>query len=390
MIGASFRGVPFLVDASERSGGRRVAVHEFPFRDDPFVEDLSRKARSFRVDGYVIGDDYLSQRDALLAALEDTAGPGELIHPYHGNRRAICSSLSVRESRTEGGIAIFAIEFAETPTQTPVPVVAADPISDVAAAADAAVASTKAEFTEKYDPAGIPSFALASASGALTRAAAGLSSALSPAVTVTQELSTMTGQISLLTDQAATLVRQPDAVLDAFRSVIVGLGGSIVAAPGAVMSALFDAYGTYLGAIVTGETPTRVREIANQEAMNGALRRIIAIEAARLAPLVPYVSVEQATAARDQVAAMLEEQAATAGDTAYPALVTLRSTVLHAVPGAAVLASIVTVTRRTAIPSLLLSYQLYGSVDQEADILARNSIRHPGFIAGDLKVLSDV
>ncbi len=154
------------------------------------------------------------------------------------------------------------------------------------------------------------------------------------------------------------------------------------------MRALIDSYAISLGAAVVAATATRAREAANQDALNGALRRVMALEAARLAPLASFASVDEATAARDQIAAQLEEQAAGAGDTAYPALVTLRSDVLRAVPDPALTSRIVTVTRRYAIPSLLLSYQLYGSVDQEADVIARNAIRHPGFIAGDLQVIS--
>lgn len=389
LIGASFRGKPFFVEASERGGGRRAVVHEFPLRNDPFVEDLGRKARTFRVDGYVIGDDYLAQRDSLLAALEAPEGPGELVHPYHGVRRAICTSLSVRESRADGGIAIFALEFAEAPAQTPTPTVVVDSASAVATAADTAIAATKAEFVERYNPSGLPSFALASAETSLRNASDGLGRMLSPVVGVTQELSAMTSQITLLTSTASSLVRQPDDVLDAFRQAIVVLGATAAAAPGAVLDALVDAYAVSLGALVAGTTSTRAREAANQTEMNGALRRIMAIEAARLAPLVAFESIQAATATRDRLAALLEEQAAAAGDTAYPALVDLRSRMLSAVPGSDVSRREITVTRNVAIPSLLLTYQLYGSVDQEADVIARNSIRHPGFVAGDLRVLSD-
>jgi prophage DNA circulation protein len=389
LIGASFRGVAFLVDSTERGGGRRAVVHEFPLRDDPFVEDLGRRARTFRVDGYVLGDDYLTQRDALLAALEDTDGPGELVHPYYGVRRAICTTVSTRETRSEGGIAMFAIEFSETPTQAPVPVEVVDGAEQVSDGADIAIAATKAELVEKYDPEGMPSFALESAETALTSASAGIASSLGPVISATQELAVLTGQVALLTAEASSLVRQPDAILDAFHAVILGLVDTILTAPGAVMDALIDAYSVDLGTPVVAITATRATELANQAALTGALRRVIAIEAARIAPTVPYESIEDATTARDQVAEMLEEQAAGAGDTAYPALVDLRSKLLAAVPGENAFARIVTVTRNVPIPSLLLAYQLYGDVDNELDIVARNSIRNPGFIAGDLKVLSD-
>ncbi|MGN6105104.1 MAG: DNA circularization protein [Kofleriaceae bacterium] len=389
LVGASFRGVAFLVESAERGGGRRTVLHEFPLRDDPFVEDLGRKARPFRIDGYVIGDDYLSQRDALLAALEDTAGPGELVHPYHGVIRAICTTLSVRESRADGGMATFAIEFAETPAQSPAPTEVVDSVEQVSTSADAAHAATEAELVEKFDAAGLPAFARASAESVIAVAAEVLEAGLAPLISATQELAELTGRVALLTARAASLVTQPAEALDAFRSTIAGLAETIAGAPGAVARALIGAYFADVGRPVVGTTATRERERANQLALIGALRRAFAIEAARLLPRVPFATIDEATAARDQVAAMLEEQAAAAGDTAYPALVDLRSEVLRAVPGSSAFARVVTVTRAAAIPSLLLAYQLYGSVDLEPDILARNGIRNPGFVAGELKVLSD-
>ena len=389
LIGASFRGVPFFVDSSQRSGGRRAVVHEFPGREDPFVEDLGRRARTFRIDGYVVGDDYIAQRDALLAALEDQAGPGELKHPYHGVRSAIAVQHSVDERRAEGRFAVFAIEFAEAPVQTPVPTEVVDGPQQVATAADAAIEATEAEFVEQYDPEDLPSFALESAITALQNASDALGDKLAPVVNATQELSQLTSQVALLTSTATTLVRTPADVLGAFRSAITGLIDTVLAAPGAVMDALIDAYAADLGPLVDAITSTRERELANQVALMAALRRVIAIEAARLAPLVEYTSMDEATAARDAVAALLEEQAAGAGDTAYPAIVDLRSEVLRAVPGSKEFARVVTVTRNVPIPSVLLAYQLYGSVDREPDIVARNRVRHPGFVVGDLKVLTD-
>jgi prophage DNA circulation protein len=393
LVGASFRGVPFFVESAESGGGRRAVVHEFPLRDDPYVEDLGRKARTFRLEGYVIGDDYLTQRDKLLSVLE-AEGPGELVHPYLGTDRkdplkVICLSVSVRESRDAGGMATFALEFAETPLQVPVPTQVVDSAAQVDASADTAVAASKAEFVKKYDADGMPAFSLESAETALTEATDALAAELAPIVTVTQELAELTGRVSLMTAQASSLVRQPADAIDGFRAVLDGLVDTIAEAPGAVMDALFEAYLADLGITVVATTSTRARELANQTAIVGAIRRVIAIEAARLAPLVEYASIEEATAARDRVGEMLEEQAASASDTAYPALVDLRSAVLRAVPGGNAFASVVTVTRNVPIPSLLLAYQLYGNVDLEADIIARNGVAHPGFIAGTLKVITD-
>lgn len=392
LIGASFRGVPFLVESSERSGGRRVVVHEFPLRDQPFAEDLGKRAGVFRLDAYVIGDDYLAQRDALLTALEDTAGPGELVHPYHGIRRAICVTLGVREVRSDGGMAAFSLEFQETPAQAPVPVTEIDSVGQVADGANKAATATDTEFQERFHPEGLPSFALASASAALTAATNALGAALAPAASAegaVQELAGLTGKVAALTQQATALVRAPAELLGLVRFVITDLVDTTLAAPGAVMRALTDAYGVDMGPDVAETTATRVRERANQIAIVDGLRRVMAVEAARLAPLVPYDSIEAANAARDTVAALLQEQATSAGDTAYPALVNLRSDVMRAIPGNTAFARIIRITLRTPIPSLLLAHRLYGSVNREPDIIARNGISHPGFVSGDLRVLSD-
>ncbi len=389
LIGASFRGVPFFVETGDRTGGRRAVVHEFPYRDDPFVEDLGRKARPFRIEGYVVGDDYMAQRDALLDALENVAGTGELVHPSYGVLRVVCLNATVRESKTEGGIATFAIDFIETPTQAPVPTEVVDATDEVSASADTALLAVESEFVEDFDHTGLPSFGLDSAEMAIERAAAELGAKLAPVVSTTQEFALLTGRVALLTAQASALVRQPADVFDGFRSALAELAETVAAAPGAVMDALFEAYDVDLGPLVVATTATRTRELANQLTMQAALRRFFAIEGARLAPRVSYASIEEATAARDRVAEILDEQAGGAGDTAYPAIVSLRSEVLRAVPGGTAFAAVVTVTRNVPVPSLLLAYQLHGAVDRELDLIARNGIRHPGFVAGELKVLSD-
>jgi prophage DNA circulation protein len=116
------------------------------------------------------------------------------------------------------------------------------------------------------------------------------------------------------------------------------------------------------------------------------LRRALVIEAARLAPLVAYESLDDAQLDADRIATLLQAQEASAGDS-YPALVNLRARVRRAVPGDAVLARLVTI-ERSDTPSLLLSYQLYGTVDRESEIIARNRASHPGALSGALRVLS--
>ena len=42
---ASFRGVPFAVYGGDARFGRRLALHEYPGRDKPYIEDMGRSTR---------------------------------------------------------------------------------------------------------------------------------------------------------------------------------------------------------------------------------------------------------------------------------------------------------------------------------------------------------
>lgn len=87
---ASFRGVPFAVVSAEGVFGRRQAVHEYPYRNTAWVEDLGRGTRKLTIRGFIVHNslaydapDVITQRDSLVAACE-TEGPGTLIHPTLG------------------------------------------------------------------------------------------------------------------------------------------------------------------------------------------------------------------------------------------------------------------------------------------------------------------
>lgn len=82
---ASWRGLEFFVHQDDNRFGRNVAIHEYPFRDDPWVEDLGRAARRLAITGFLLGDDVVAQEDAMIEAAEEE-GSGLLIHPRYGLR----------------------------------------------------------------------------------------------------------------------------------------------------------------------------------------------------------------------------------------------------------------------------------------------------------------
>ena len=116
LVPATFRGAGFQIDESESPiAGRRVQTHEYPGRDEPFIEDLGRRTKTYSFDAWVVGDDYADQRDRLIDAC-DAAGPGELVHPYLGSREAFCTACDLTERTREGRMARFSLSFTEAGT----------------------------------------------------------------------------------------------------------------------------------------------------------------------------------------------------------------------------------------------------------------------------------
>jgi prophage DNA circulation protein len=110
----AFRGVPFHLKSSTRTGGRRTVLDEYPLRDTPSTQDMGRKARQFNLTMTLIGQDYMVQRDRLIEALE-TYGPGTLMHPFYGEMYvAVLGDYSIEESTEQGGVARISQNFVES------------------------------------------------------------------------------------------------------------------------------------------------------------------------------------------------------------------------------------------------------------------------------------
>lgn len=109
----SFRGIPFHVDDTQLSTGRRVVVHEFPLRDSTQTEDMGRRGREISITAFVLGEDWQERRDLLLLALEDFDKPGTLVLPGGLEFPARASAVTVSESNEGGRMARFALTFFE-------------------------------------------------------------------------------------------------------------------------------------------------------------------------------------------------------------------------------------------------------------------------------------
>ncbi len=147
LLQASFKGVKFFVNNHSSEFGYRFVSHALPFKNEFENQELGKKQRSYNITGYVLGDDYFSLRDDLIAKVEE-GGVGELVHPYLGRLSVICPSISVAESSEKGRFCALNFQFIES--SKPLPVA---PKIDKAAVVDDAAKKTKTDTLNDFQKA---------------------------------------------------------------------------------------------------------------------------------------------------------------------------------------------------------------------------------------------
>lgn len=99
---ASFRGVPFEVDADDGSFSRRGQLFEFPNAINLLLRIWGAPPERYEPNGLRDRQRLMSKRDKLVKAIEQF-GPGKLVHPFYGTMTvSIIESAKVSHSSSEG------------------------------------------------------------------------------------------------------------------------------------------------------------------------------------------------------------------------------------------------------------------------------------------------
>ena len=396
----SFRGASFRTVDAERSGGQRGVLHEFLQRDLPWFEDLGRAPGRITINCWVAGDDYWAARDALIDACNQP-GPGTLVFPFKGEMTVADVTWTCSESAVDGGIADFSISFSET-SGTPIGMTVAPATGNTAkAAANDALAKAPSRFAARFDVGGLPAFVeqagfeLVNGVALLTRIAA------SPLGGAGSLLRNFDAALRLLPASARALVRQPLALAQS----VVGLVSALSAlAPSprhrAAAMRVLTGFGADVKPVI-GSTPPRIAQARNQAAFTGLVTLVGAAGLVDALSDTEFASYDEAVAARSDMAARIDALMLTAGDAGDDAALSLLSALRTAssrdltVRGGT-LARIYRFTPKATEPALVIARRLYDrTLDIEAradDLVARNRVRHPGFVPGGtgIDVLQEV
>ncbi|HTB47016.1 MAG TPA: DNA circularization N-terminal domain-containing protein [Acetobacteraceae bacterium] len=428
---ASFRGVPFKVIGEQVKKGRRLAVHQYPFRDGGWPEDMGRALRTYSFTGYLIGDIAPAMQLALDTALE-AKGPGILVHPTIGAVSVDVGSATSAVHRDRMRVISFAFEFIEhSGTVSPSAIIATAVAvllagasallaanSDLGSVAGPAAAlgptviaegvTTVTAFTTAVtlggaDPTGIISMAAGlpppDANTSYGRYAAGSTVTLLPVGTtvaslqaqlVTQRQATAAAAATVIAaaasySAATDLLTPLSTMLEAMRAGITDPADQVRVLVGL---AAFTYTDTQLGTVGIPAAAATIRD-----AMVAACAIAAGVSLAYASAAYQPVSYNDAAALRLVMTNAFDTLVTTAGDAeqdaSYAALKILRGAVIQdlTVRGAA-LPSVVTVRLPQNMPSLAIAQRLYQDASRSDQIAAEAVAPHPAFCPLSFQVLS--
>lgn len=389
LLPASFRGVTFEVESDSSPVGRRTQVHEFVQRDDPVVEDLGRQVRVYKLQAFVIGGDYMAKRDALLAAL-DEPGPGELAHPWLGRMLVTATECELTHSRQEGGMCRFSLTFVKgSDLQLVASANTAQQLEQASAALWDSGAERYRNAMSGIDAARVKTKQLA---GSVT-AAFGV---------IQREFGAVASALRTATGLADMLANTPDALVGLFQASFgqsLGFGSwsdsqRRIASQVASSQALAPAP-------IGGGADNEAAAAACRDLVRDAVLTQCLAEAVQLPALEPpsrlgAVSLDQQLvvgasdsvpvaedieALRDAASDALWQAALVAAPEHFAALQAARWRLRrHLSRVASGGTRLTTLTPMEATPALVLAWRQYGDAARAAELVARNAVRHPGFV----------
>lgn len=367
---ASFRGVSFEVNSSGTTVGRNKVVHEFSKTNFVFVEDTGKKTDKFSVSGFIIGDDYMNQRDLLITACKKE-GSGRLSHPYYGLMRVECLSLSISESKDNGGIASFEAEFVEAGESVSAFAVV-DKVLDFANSLDKLLNQAALEFLELFSLLDLPNFVVDS-----------LASSIEDLGSVIAQKNGMNGDSLLeipdslerLVTSGKELINSPSGLVQSIRDAQFEDTKISQKNSGSIKSSLNNGENFEKRVPVDTSTESRRREKKNLLAM----KRLIDLQTIAISSRV-FLEDNDILSPVDEIFSIIEKIDALLIETDTHDTFSLLSDVrakLFSLSLDLKKTDSIAIQLMEVTPAIVLAYEMFGDISKEDEILRTNDIENP-------------
>lgn len=435
---ASFRSVPFAVLADEGRFGRKIGLHEYPYRDKPWAEDLGRGTRRFQIVGFLItdsavygGGSVIDQVQKLIGAAE-TMGTGTLVHPILGELTVTIPEdglvISGRweqgryreftltcieggdrqfpsDSQDTGDVVDDSADDLDDGAATDFTDDATDPLEDGAAVVEMAVETATSFVAQVVSLAGDATSLfnmLVELPGNFGRYFAGAlvgfaTPANRPAISATVSSlidASVASRLAVTTACSALLGAAAGNDTGATAAAGQGVAAALLAAcadPADGVRLLTNLFPFY-PALPTPPSPTGLSQAAMQAAMAALLRRAALGALGRACAAYQPSSADDAAALRSSVADLFAQELLNAGnsgdDSSYIALRALRAAVITDLDTrGAGLPQLQTVLSPSPTPALALAQRLYQDASRSDELVIEANPAHPAFMPTSFKAL---
>jgi prophage DNA circulation protein len=433
---ASFRGVGFFVLDSQIQFGRRAVVHEYPYRDTVWVEDLGRLARRIAFTAFIVGDDCIAQRQRLMDVCEESGAVkgAELIHPSLGSINvALVDKVVCTEHWDKGRVFELSFSFVAQ-GQRIFPTIEVSTGAAVKTAADDAESALDDDFEEFASvPGGLA--LIAAVATDLQKWGKEVQGLISDATSIYHLISALPGEFGVLfgantprnnlpnvnvsgllvggAGTRAVVAQAISGMTQIALSLPIVASGSESVPPPAGLRQLSGAVNDVVRAVrlAVPSPPDAVRVLsallsvqtvpsaANRSAVknyqNGPIlinvalsdliRRAVCVGLVRATSTYQPTSYDDAMALQSLVIASLEPEMIIAGDAghdgSYQALERLKSMCVQDLrQRGASLAKLVMVNTIVPQPALVLAHRLYNDAGRDVELTRRADATHPAFM----------
>ncbi|WP_050469164.1 DNA circularization N-terminal domain-containing protein [Herbaspirillum chlorophenolicum] len=377
MATANWRGFDFLSDGHAAKGGRRLAINEFPGAEQPLVKDMGGKAWDYKLNAYFIGQDYDLERNGFLEKL-NTPGADWLLHPWLGWIWVRVRDWDVAETNDKGGYCTVAIEFVPGGEQPYV--VAADKVDVAIDKTHQLSDAAEADFSlEPMSADGMTSFI-----AAVSQQLEGVRNLISLAKLPLTWANQVMGVINGIKGDINTLMAIPQQYANMLRG-FADLFGSVDTD---------DLDATSRPRVVTRlasmATTPRIPELTGVAATDGAvirnlvresdLRSRLLVSATAQVAIAEYKTEEDRDAVLTSTVNAIDTLLPNLPDPVFQAAVSVRTAVMEALMVQDLKPAVVRDVVKS-LPAVVLAYRL--QIDEDV-FLARNKVRHPLFVKGEI------
>ena len=398
MLTASFRGVEFLTEGNNESGGQKHVIHEYVNSNRRSVEGLGVNQPLFTITALVHGDNFVEHKKQLIRAMKQN-GYGQYVHQFDGKKRVFPTGYKVVDNEKKLGQAVLTLSFAEVPTSlanpnalpTSLDVDASDvreAAEEVSKEAEAVVASTWSVLVNAFKG------GYAAAQDTLGGVRDGFQSAVNVVNTTADSITEYQAEIDAFTRELNQLIATPSVLASRLTGLQTSLG-NLVESPQQmwdIQKALFDrllgdtppnATGTVLAqrqlndaAVTTWQQATNIAEMFTALSEFDFTTSLDLIDAEAEMVLVFNTFMED-DSIRQQITQPLREKLDKLNATSQ-AYLNLQATQTP---------NTFTVTV-TPTPLAELLYRYYGNSDNMEDIISLNNIVDVAEVSGEITLVT--